>query len=214
MSSFQTGDYWLKIKDDLRCSWLCWNLCVCLLALDASFSRVQPLHDGTPLIIVCVLRVRREQQESQAHADRGDQRLVLLSRLTLVCRWPAWHLSENGRSSWACLKGNPYWFNRLAFSGHKYRFLRPFFYDFNRFVFSSKGPRGERGPRGPTGKAGPKVRQISHWHFGQIPILSPGQWPWLGSGPQNGATRGSGWNLYPGNGTPLVTSVIRAKSNE
>lgn len=82
--------------------------CHCLLALDRFFERMQPLNEAsaTPLIVVCVfLRVHREQQESLAHADREDQRLVLLSRLVLTCRWRAWHPSENGGSAWTCSRG-------------------------------------------------------------------------------------------------------------
>lgn len=60
---------------------------------------------ATSLIMVCSLRVHREQQESLAHADREDRRLVLLSRPLLIYRWPSWHLSENGGSASACLRG-------------------------------------------------------------------------------------------------------------
>lgn len=118
---------------------------------------MQDLNDvsGIPLIVVCVLRVHREQQESRAHADREDQRLVLLSRLVLPCRWRTWHLSKSGRSTWACSKGNPHWDNNQAFQitciFYKLFFIKKLFF------FFLKGPRGERGPRGPTGKAGPKV---------------------------------------------------------
>lgn len=57
---------------------------------------------------MCALYVHREQQESLAHADREDQRLVLVSRPLLVYRWQSWHLSEQKGSARACSKGNPH----------------------------------------------------------------------------------------------------------
>lgn len=79
---------------------LCLQTCLSP-ALESFFQRMQDLNNvsGIPLIVVCVLRVHREQQESRAHADREDQRLVLLSRLVLPCRWRTWHLSKSGRST-------------------------------------------------------------------------------------------------------------------
>lgn len=79
----------------------------CLLAFDPLFWRMLYLNDvgETSLIMICALYVHREQQESLAHADREDQRLVLLSRPLLVYRWRSWHLSEHEGSAWVCFRG-------------------------------------------------------------------------------------------------------------
>lgn len=79
----------------------CVYKCSCLLAFDPLFCRMLYLNDvgETSLIMICALYVHREQQESLAHADREDQRLVLLSRPLLVYRWRSWHLSEHEGSA-------------------------------------------------------------------------------------------------------------------
>ena len=95
--SFETGNPSINDKRRSQISVMaqfCWDLLAkkyCLLALN-SFWRRQPLNNvcAISLITVCVLHVHREQEESQAHVDREDQRLVLLSRPELIYRWRTW----------------------------------------------------------------------------------------------------------------------------
>lgn len=82
--------------------------------------------------------VHREQQGSLAHADREDQRLVLLSRLMLRYRWPAWHLSKSGGSTWACSRGTLTDSAAEARSFQVTNIPQVLLCDFNHFVFSSR----------------------------------------------------------------------------
>lgn len=100
---------------------------------------MQSLNDVSVTPLIIVLRVHREQQESLAHADREDQRLVLLSRLVLIYRWRAWHLSENGGSTWAMFEGNPHRFSLEASYIHVTNTSWDPFCDLNHFVFFSRG---------------------------------------------------------------------------
>lgn len=131
---------------------------------------LQLLNDSsaTHLIIVRVFCVHREQQESLAHVDREDQRLVLLSKLVLIPRWRVWHLSESGAS--ACLRGFQT-VTIITLSIFRSQ-ISPRILSIILITLSFlKGPRGERGPRGPTGKAGPKVRKIFRYHFPAYSVI-------------------------------------------
>ncbi|MEQ2164144.1 hypothetical protein GOODEAATRI_003547, partial [Goodea atripinnis] len=133
---------------------------------EKTVRRGQRVAQGSLEILVHLAPlVRREQEESQAHADREDQRLVLLSTLQLIYRWQTWHLSKSrGALDVAILEGKPRiprqdrpsWSSRCGWtSGDKGTGTVRAAVNDGICLIGLIGPPGEQGEKGDRGLPGP-----------------------------------------------------------